>query len=85
VISQQLSLDRVDWSQCRDVESVPGRVSGALVLRGTRMPVSVLLDNLMAGATVDELLEWFDGLNRAQVQRVVEFAVRSANAPAGFP
>jgi len=49
------------------------------------MPVSVLLDNLMAGATVDELLEWFDGLNRAQVQRVVEFAVRSANAPAGFP
>ena len=32
----------LDWSQCPAVESVPGRVSGAWVLRDTRMPVSVI-------------------------------------------
>ena len=32
----------LDWSQCPAVESVPGRLSGAWVLRGTRMPISVM-------------------------------------------
>jgi len=30
----------IDWAQCPVVESVPGKVSGAWVLRDTRMPVS---------------------------------------------
>jgi uncharacterized protein (DUF433 family) len=30
------------WSQCPAVESIPGKVSGAWVLRGTRTPVKVL-------------------------------------------
>ena len=29
----------LDWSECPAVESVPGEVSGAWVLRGTRTPV----------------------------------------------
>jgi hypothetical protein len=28
----------LDWSQCPAVESVSGKVSGAWVFRGTRMP-----------------------------------------------
>ena len=36
----------LDWAQCPDVESVPGKMSGAWVLKGTRMPVSVIFDNL---------------------------------------
>ena len=35
----------LDWSQCPAVESIPGKVSGAWVLRGTRMPVSVIFEN----------------------------------------
>jgi len=30
----------LDWSACPAVESVPGKVSGAWVFRGTRMPVA---------------------------------------------
>lgn len=26
----------LDWSQCSEVESIPGKVSGAWVLKGTR-------------------------------------------------
>ena len=50
----------LDWSQCPAVESIPGKVSGAWVLRNTRMPVSIVFDNLEAGATIDEIVEWFD-------------------------
>lgn len=71
----------LDWSQCAAVESVPGKVSGAWVLKGTRMPVSAIFENLEAGASVDDIMEWFDGLNRDQVKAVIEFAARSLGSP----
>jgi uncharacterized protein (DUF433 family) len=55
----------------------PGKVSGAWVLKGTRMPVSVIFENLKAGANIVEIMEWFDGLDREQVEAVIEFAARS--------
>ncbi len=68
----------LDWSQCPVVERVPGKVGGALVLRGTRMPVATIFENLEAGANVDDILEWFDGITREQVVAVIDFAARSA-------
>ena len=48
----------LDWSQCPAVESVPGKVSGAWVFKDTRMPVSIVFENLQAGATIEEIMEW---------------------------
>ena len=67
----------LNWSQCEAVESVPGKVSGAWVLRGTRMPVSAIFENLAAGASIDDIMEWFDGLDREHVRAVIDFAARS--------
>jgi len=76
----------LDWSQCAAVESVPGKVSGAWVLKGTRMPVSAIFENLEAGASLDQILQWYDGLDREQVKAVIEFAARSLDkAPALTP
>ncbi len=75
----------LDWSQCPAVESVPGRVSGAWVFRGTRMPVSVVFENLEDGITIDELVELYDGLTRDQVIAVLDFAARSLDEPALAP
>ena len=76
-------MANLDWSQCSAVESVPGKVSGAWVLKGTRMPVSAIFENLEAGANIDNIMEWYDGLDREQVKAVIEFAARSLdNAPA---
>jgi uncharacterized protein (DUF433 family) len=73
----------LDWSQCSAVETVPGKVSGAWVLKGTRMPVAAIFENLEAGANLDDIMEWYDGLNREQVKAVIEFAARSLDkAPA---
>ena len=70
----------LDWSRCPVVESIPGKVSGAWVFTGTRMPVSIVFDNLEAGATIDEIVEWFD-VTPEQVKAVIEFAARSLEAP----
>ena len=67
----------LDWSQCPVVESIECKVSGAWVLKGTRMPVAVIFENLEAGANLDDIMEWYDGLDRDQVKAVIEFAARS--------
>jgi uncharacterized protein (DUF433 family) len=67
----------LDWSQCPAVESVPGKVSGAWVFRGTRMPVAAVFENLQDGMSIDEIVRLYDGLTREQVQSVLEFAGRS--------
>jgi len=67
----------LDWSQCAAVEGVPGKLSGAWVLRGTRMPVATIFQNLEAGASLDDIMDWFDGLDRNQVKAVIDFAARS--------
>ena len=69
-----------DWSQCPAVESILGKVSGAWLFRDMRMPVSIVFENLEAGATIDEIMEWFD-VTREQVVAVLEFAARSLDAP----
>jgi len=74
-------MSALDWSQCPLVESIPGRVSGAWVFRGTRMPVATVFENLEAGASIEDIMEWFD-LTREQVTTVLDFAARSLEAPA---
>ena len=70
----------LDWSQCPAVESIPGKRSGAWVFKDTRMPVSTVFENLESGASIDEIMEWFD-VTREQVVAVLEFAARSLDAP----
>lgn len=72
----------LDWSRCPVVEQVPGKVGGAWVLRGTRMPVATIFENLEAGASLDDVLAWYEGLDRRQVQAVIEFAARSLDLAA---
>jgi uncharacterized protein (DUF433 family) len=62
------------------VESIPGKVSGAWVFKDTRMPVSLVFENLEAGAKIDEIMDWFH-LTREQVVAVLEFAARSLDRP----
>jgi uncharacterized protein (DUF433 family) len=41
------------------------------------MPVAAIFENIEAGASIEDILEWFDGLDRDQVKAVIEFAARS--------
>jgi uncharacterized protein (DUF433 family) len=70
----------LDWSTCEAVERDDRKLSGAWVFRGTRVPVSALFENLEGGATVDQFLQWFPGVTRAQADAVLEHAARSVQA-----
>jgi uncharacterized protein (DUF433 family) len=70
----------LDWTKCAAVESVPGKVSGAWVFRGTRLPVATIFENLEDGLSIDEIMEQFD-VTREQVTAVLNFAARSLEAP----
>jgi uncharacterized protein (DUF433 family) len=72
----------LDWSRCEAVESVPGKVNGDWVFRGTRIPVAAVFENLEDSLTIDEIVEMFDGLSREQVRAVLDFAAHSLEVPA---
>ncbi len=70
----------LDWTKCAAVESAPGKVSGAWVFRGTRLPVATIFENLEDGLSIEEIMEQFD-VTREQVTAVLDFAARSLEAP----
>lgn len=80
IASTEVLMAAIDWSQCPAVESVPGKVSGAWVFRGTRMPVATVFENLESGATIEDIIAWF-GVTREQVTAVLDFAARSLEVP----
>ncbi len=59
-------------ANCSAVEQDPGKVSGTLVFRGTRVPVSTLFENLRDGATLEQFLDWFPGVERWQVESILD-------------
>ena len=68
----------LDWSRCPAVESIPGKVGGAWVFRGTRLPVATVIENL-EDLSVEEVMAQFD-VSREQIVRRAGFRCRK---PAG--
>jgi uncharacterized protein (DUF433 family) len=74
------------------IEEVPGREKrgcgfqepqgdeGALVFKGTRVPVEILIQHLAAGDSLDEFLEGFPGVSREQVVAYLEMTPEAVDA-----
>ena len=58
-------------------ETNPDVVSGALVFRGTRIPVDALFENLADGLSLDEVLESFPGIGRERAEAAILLAARN--------
>jgi len=58
------------------IESNPDVLSGQPVVRGTRLPVYVIVDAIAEGDSVEDLLEAYPFLERADVQQALHFAAR---------
>ena len=69
------------WEDCDAVERHPEKLSGAWVFRGTRVPLAALFENLRDGASIDQFLTWFPGVQRAQVEAVLEHEAMVAAHP----
>ena len=64
----------IDWSRCDDVESVPGRLSGAWVVKGSRVQADAVVDNARAGCTAEEIAGEIFELPLERVRGVLRFA-----------
>jgi uncharacterized protein (DUF433 family) len=56
------------------VSRSPDVMSGAPVFTGTRVPIQTLLDYLEGGESIDDFLEGFPSVTRAQVVAFLEEA-----------
>jgi len=63
----------VDWSGCDIVETVPGKVSGVPILKGTRVPADAVVENYESGESVEEISFNFD-LQPDDVRKVLTYA-----------
>ncbi len=61
-----------EWHTCKAVERDPEKLGGAWLFKDTRVPVSALFANLRDGASVEEFLEWFPGVEAEHVRMVLE-------------
>ncbi len=57
--------------------SVPGRVSGRPVVKGTRMPADDVVANYESGSPVEEIAENF-GLKEAEIRAILAYAASVA-------
>jgi uncharacterized protein (DUF433 family) len=59
------------------IEINPRRCGGSPVVRGTRIPVGVLLDQLAAGDSWDTILKGYPALTPDDIRAVILFAKAS--------
>ncbi|MGC2660088.1 MAG: DUF433 domain-containing protein [Bryobacteraceae bacterium] len=67
----------IDWAACPVLESVPGKMGGAWVFKGTRVPYTTVLDNI-SDLNVNEIAESYPTVRRDQIVSFLEFVARSA-------
>ena len=66
----------MDWKQY--ITSAPEILFGKPVIKGTRIPVDLLLEKLAAGNSTHEILEAYPRLTHDDIQACLLFAAESA-------
>jgi uncharacterized protein (DUF433 family) len=75
-------MEDIDWTDCPDVERIPGKVSGQWIVVGTRILAQGVIDNAEDGYTPEELAdEHFPGLGVERARRIIAFAKQRAPHP----
>jgi len=65
---------QVDWRE--HIVSSPDVLRGKPRIKGTRIPVSLILGYLAAGKTFDEIIKEFPDLTKEQISACLDYARR---------
>jgi uncharacterized protein (DUF433 family) len=63
----------MNWNGCESVETVPGKVSGVPIIKGSRVQADTVLESHELGESVEEIAYSFD-LNPEDIRKVLTFA-----------
>jgi uncharacterized protein (DUF433 family) len=64
----------VDWTGCKSVERVPGKVSGRPIVRGTRILADTIVEDAELGSSPQEIHENYPELAVSDIQLLLDFA-----------
>ena len=67
------------------ITSDPNVLFGKPAIKGTRIPVVLVLDELAGGTTIEQLLEEYPRLTREAIYAVLEFAADTLRAEVVYP
>lgn len=71
----------IDWTGREVVESVPERLSGVPVLKGTRLQADSVVENARDGMSAAEIADMFE-VPEDRVRAVIEYAAAQRQAAA---
>jgi uncharacterized protein (DUF433 family) len=63
----------MDWSDCPIVEINPRKVSGAPILKGTRVQADAIVENFEDGSPIEEIAENF-AIPESTIREILTFA-----------
>lgn len=66
----------MNWREC--ITASPDVLHGAVRFQGTRVPVTVVLDNLAEGAGSDQILEQYPSLRQEHISAALAYAAELA-------
>ncbi len=61
------------------IESIPTIMMGKPVIAGTRITVELILENLAAGESYEQLLDDYPQLTRASILAALDFAAKAVH------
>jgi len=64
----------MDWSGCDLVESVPGKVSGRPIVKGTRVLADQIVEEAALGSSIDQIVESYPSLSADTVHQLLTYA-----------
>lgn len=68
---------KVDWSDCSIVEVNPRKVSGAPILKGTRVQADAIIENYEGGESVEDISENFS-IPQEKIRSLLAYATSHA-------
>lgn len=71
----------MNWLECEEIEAVPGKMSGAPVVKGTRVEPDTILTDFEMGSPVDEIHDNFPTVPVATIRRLIAFAHQHQPVP----
>jgi uncharacterized protein (DUF433 family) len=60
-----------DWSDCEEVDRVPGKMNGEPVIKGTRVLAQTIVSNFESGSSLEEIHENYPHLPMDTIRKVI--------------
>lgn len=73
----------MNWQE--HISSNPKIMFGKLVIKGTRIPIDLILEKMAGGESMEDLLLDFPNITKDDIFAILQFAAENINATSIYP